>query len=275
MDDNLPSQSFLSEIKDTILIPQIYEGDIVECFKKNIADTTEKCDLQTWLSLPKNILGVGADAQVELGEGKKCKKMYAIKITKIKNKDTVLRIKNEWTLFIHFKNSPYFPKVFDYFVCSTPKSVILIMEVLYMTLREYINENNQMSYTWWKKILKQVIEAYTVLEKIGVSHNDAHIDNIMLKSKDDIINNPQICLIDFTRMSSYKDFKIETLSQPSRNSGIDGKDLYYFCDYIIHLPERNLIPEKLLQFCKIITKWYKEENEYITATEIFNRITSL
>jgi hypothetical protein len=259
----------IDEINNTQIIPQIFKEDLKKCY---IADTgkldnVKKCRLDLWTELVKSA-GTGRFAEVKLGKSRKemCSELYAIKIVILHEEGDYLKIISEYNLFKYFNslNNPYFPKVHEYFRCDT-KQGVLVMESFYITLSDYIKDNNP-DWEWWLIILKQLIEALSNLEEIGISQNDLHLNNIMLKTKDKINIEPHIGLIDFNRMISYKK-QSNYLTNNLSNISYDGSDLYEFC-YSIIAQKSIKFPPKLLEFCKEIKNYYNITKKWIPATKL-------
>jgi hypothetical protein len=260
-------------ISDIVVIPRIFKEEFETCYQMDTNSGDKKYVISMWTSELKKVMH-NSKTHVYLGKSKECKDIwYAIKIRNIHHQYDYLKIENEFNLLKYFNDlkNPYFPKIFDYYKClSKPSSIqgCLIMEAYYITLYNYL-KSNRTTWTWWLRVIKQLLEIFSTLEKIGISQHDTHLNNIMLITKDNIDTDPHIGLIDFDIMRSYKNEMNAKLIHD-----YDGYDLYTFCGSLEMFTKKSKIafPLELLNFYKQIRKYYKCNKTYLSATKILETL---
>jgi len=111
------------------------------------------------------------------------------------------------------------PKVHDYWSCS--HGGMIIMDRLDMTLHEAIYRLYRLKPIMIYALIKEFISGIFVMNSMKICHDDIHLENVMLKVK----NDRDLQMGEYTLM--FIDFGVSYMITEKRPRCNDGKDIYY------------------------------------------------
>jgi serine/threonine protein kinase len=167
------------------------------------------CDPGTWAKREKYLgRGVFSTTEKICLPKKNCKKYLVIKTTTTTTKSDKNQIENEIKILNYISKNignRYFVKMLDHYTCSCPilpnkKIVVQVLEYLPHDLLSIIynsddGNHEKKPWSWWKKVIIQFLEAFALLDKHKIIHNDIAEYNTMVYGN--IEKDPKIKLIDF------------------------------------------------------------------------------
>ena len=138
-----------------------------------------------------SVLFKGGFSSIKLIQSKLDYKFYIIKIVKKKFK---IDIENELICLKRLRNNSITPDLKEHYESNS--SIYLVLSLCQgISLRKFIDLNQDVSNDINKKIIKHLIEGLSSIHKMNCIHNDIKTENIIINPN----NNYQIKYIDFGR----------------------------------------------------------------------------
>jgi len=157
--------------------------------------------IETKYEVTTNVLGSGSSAQVVIGENRRSKRKYAIKVIDLSRHEVAWRYEREKNFL---RDIDHTNVVRLYEVYSAPSALYFVMElctgghlgqVLRASPEGRLDEDVAMEY------IKQLTRAISHCHHHGICHRDVKLQNILLESSS---NEAQIKLVDFGNGARFR-----------------------------------------------------------------------